>query len=125
FAFTNSDTDRSQLGSLYREHSMLTFESAEFAGANNIVEKLQALPFAKVAHTVQTLDAQPSHPGHPSLLVLVTGTLTVDEEGNSLKFSQAFHLVQEGTTYFVLNDVFRLVYVSYPHHHHLPTHPLS
>ncbi|MBW0481994.1 hypothetical protein O181_021709 [Austropuccinia psidii MF-1] len=110
FYYEKFDTDRTQLAPLYRDHSMLTFEAAEFAGTANIVKKLQELPFTKVAHQVQTLDAQPSNPGNPSLLVLVTGTLTVDEEGNSLKFSQAFHLVQDGGTYFVLNDVFRLVY---------------
>lgn len=62
---------------IQRDHSMLTFESAEFAGTANIVKKLQELPFTKVSHQVQTLDAQPSNPGNPSLLVLVTGTLTV------------------------------------------------
>ncbi|KAG0144318.1 hypothetical protein CROQUDRAFT_660192 [Cronartium quercuum f. sp. fusiforme G11] len=110
FYYEKFDSDRSQLASLYRDHSMLTFEAAEFAGSANIVKKLQELPFTKVTHQVQTLDAQPSNPGNPSLLVLVTGTLQVDEEGNSLKFSQAFHLVQEAGSFFVLNDVFRLVY---------------
>lgn len=110
FYYEKFDTDRSQLAPLYRDHSMLTFEASEFAGTANIVKKLQELPFAKVTHQVQTLDAQPSNPSNPSLLVLVTGALQVDGEANPLKFSQAFHLVQENGTYFVLNDVFRLVY---------------
>lgn len=110
---------------------MLTFEANQFGGVDAIINKLKELPFQKVEHEVHTLDAQPSNPGQASLLVLVTGKLKVsclkntslpaaaaytwpgqvDGGENTLGFSQAFHLLPEGQTYFVLNDVFRLVYV--------------
>ncbi|KAA1121749.1 Nuclear transport factor 2, variant 2 [Puccinia graminis f. sp. tritici] len=112
FYYEKFDSDRSQLAPLYRDQSMLTFEANPYVGTTNIVKKLQELSFTKVSHQVHTLDAQPSNSSNPSIIVLVTGALLVDGEENPLKFSQAFHLVQENGTYFVLNDVFRLVLVS-------------
>ncbi|PLW20369.1 hypothetical protein PCANC_11452 [Puccinia coronata f. sp. avenae] len=109
FYYEKFDSDRSQLAPLYRDQSMLTFEANPYLGTANIVKKLQELPFAKVTHQVHTLDAQPSNSSNPSIIVLVTGALKIDGEENPLRFSQAFHLVQENGTYFVLNDVFRLV----------------
>ncbi|KAI7934936.1 hypothetical protein MJO28_016435 [Puccinia striiformis f. sp. tritici] len=110
FYYEKFDTDRGQLAPLYRDHSMLTFEANPYLGTANIVKKLQELPFAKVTHQVHTLDAQPSNSATPSIIVLVTGALQIDGETNPLRFSQAFHLVSEDGSFFVLNDVFRLVY---------------
>lgn len=55
---------------------MLTFEAAPCQGTAQIVEKLQALPFAKVEHQVATLDAQPSDQAG-GILVIVSGALLV------------------------------------------------
>ncbi|WFD18471.1 Nuclear transport factor 2 [Malassezia caprae] len=93
-----------QLGSLYRPHSMLTFEGSQTQGAQGIVEKL-----VKVQHKVDTRDAQPTGDGQ-SLVVLVTGMLLVDDGQNPLKFSQSFTLVPEGGSFYVFNDIFRLNY---------------
>lgn len=80
-----------------RDQSMLTFESASVQGTSGIVQKLkvcnppwvgnakcialttrsvQDLPFEKVKHAVQTLDAQPSS-GEGGIIVMVTGALMV------------------------------------------------
>eukprot|EP00166_Cyanidium_caldarium_P001333 ctg_1671.g458 len=56
------DADRSQLSSLYREPSMLTFEGTACMGPQAIVQKLVSLPFQKVQHQVVTCDAQPVLP---------------------------------------------------------------
>jgi len=101
-------TDRSNLKPLYREDSMLTFEGAPFKGVNDIIGKLTSLPFQQVAHRIATLDAQPSI--NNGIIVMVTGELLIDQETNATRFSQAFQLIPEGTTYWVLNDVFRLNY---------------
>ncbi|GAA98084.1 hypothetical protein E5Q_04766 [Mixia osmundae IAM 14324] len=108
------DADRSNLSALYRDQSMLTFESASTQGTTAITEKLKGLPFQKVQHNVSTLDAQPTGPDHRSILVQVTGQLVVDDGANPLQFSQAFVLNPEGSSYYVYNDVFRLVYVRAP-----------
>jgi len=110
FYYNTFDTSRASLLPLYRDTSMLSWEGTPIQGATNIVEKLTGLPFAKVAHRVTTMDAQPSSPTTPSLLVLVTGLLIVDDSPNPLNFSQTFQLIPEGGSYYVLNDVFRLNY---------------
>lgn len=109
FYYQQFDADRAQLGNLYRDHSMLTFESAQLQGATAIIEKLTSLPFQKVAHRISTLDAQPASE-NGDVLVMVTGELLIDEEQNSQRYSQVFHLIPENGSYYVLNDIFRLNY---------------
>ncbi|KAK2591664.1 Nuclear transport factor 2 [Conoideocrella luteorostrata] len=110
FYYNTFDTDRKNLSSLYRENSMLTFESASSLGVNNIVEKLAGLPFQKVKHQVSTLDAQPSN-DTGGIIILVTGQLLVDEEQRPMNFSQSFQLSRDPAgQYFVYNDIFKLVF---------------
>ncbi|OAA79348.1 nuclear transport factor 2 [Akanthomyces lecanii RCEF 1005] len=111
FYYQQFDTDRKSLSSLYREQSMLTFESASVLGATAIVEKLTSLPFEKVKHQVSTLDAQPSMV-EGGVVILVTGQLLVDEEQRPMNYTQAFQLARDAANgqYFVFNDVFKLVY---------------
>jgi len=110
YYYQTFDSDRKNLAALYRESSMLTFEGDPITGAAKIVEKLASLPFQKVQHKITTKDAQPSSGTVASLLVTVTGMLVVDDSPNPLQFSQIFHLIPEGGSYFVFNDIFRLNY---------------
>ncbi|QKX56887.1 uncharacterized protein TRUGW13939_03994 [Talaromyces rugulosus] len=109
FYYQTFDSDRKSLAALYRDNSMLTFESGATGGTANIIEKLTSLPFQKVQHQVATLDAQPSNE-QGGILVLVTGALLVDEEQKPMNYTQSFQLLPDGQSYFVYNDVFRLVY---------------
>ena len=97
------------MGNLYRNESMLTFETSQLQGARDIVEKLTSLPFQKVAHRISTLDAQPASP-NGDILVMVTGELLIDEEQNPQRYSQVFHLIPDAGSYYVFNDIFRLNY---------------
>uniref|UniRef100_A0A060T529 Nuclear transport factor 2 n=1 Tax=Blastobotrys adeninivorans TaxID=409370 RepID=A0A060T529_BLAAD len=108
FYYETFDKDRSQLGNLYRDQSMLTFETSQVQGAKDIIEKLTSLPFQKVAHRISTLDAQPASP-NGDVIVMVTGVLLIDEEQNPQRYSQVFHLMPDGGSYYVFNDIFRLV----------------
>ncbi|PAV23318.1 nuclear transport factor 2 [Pyrrhoderma noxium] len=108
FYYSTFDTDRAQLAPLYRPDSMLTFEGAQHLGAQGIVSKLEELPFQKVVHQVTTMDVQPSSPTVRSMLVSVSGLLKVDDGEHPLQFSQIFHLVPDGDSYYVFNDIFRL-----------------
>ncbi|KAF4989349.1 nuclear transport factor 2 [Fusarium heterosporum] len=110
FYYNTFDTDRNGLAALYRENSMLTFESASSLGAAAIAEKLVSLPFEKVKHQVTTLDAQPSN-DQGGVIILITGALLVDEEQRPMNFTQSFQLARDaGGNYFVFNDLFKLVY---------------
>ncbi|KAJ3165848.1 Nuclear transport factor 2 [Geranomyces variabilis] len=108
FYYQTFDSNRSGLASLYRDVSMLSFEGQITIGAKNVVEKLTSLPFQQVRHVVATCDAQPGSPNN-SILVTVTGQLMIDEETQPQFFTQTFHLYPEGGSFFVYNDIFRLV----------------
>ncbi|KIO23371.1 hypothetical protein M407DRAFT_244800 [Tulasnella calospora MUT 4182] len=105
FYYNTFDTNRAALGSLYRESSSLTWEGRTFSATNNIVEHFTSLPFEKVAHQVTTLDAQAASPA--SLIVMVTGALAIDG-APPMQYSQCFHLLQDGGSFYVFNDLFRL-----------------
>ncbi|KAL9116292.1 MAG: hypothetical protein Q9187_007184 [Circinaria calcarea] len=109
FYYSTFDADRKNLAALYREPSMLTFESAPVRGVTGIIEKLVSLPFQKITHEVTTLDAQPSNETG-GILVMVTGALLVDEEQRPMKYTQVFQLLPADGSYFVFNDVFKLIY---------------
>ncbi|KIW60329.1 hypothetical protein PV05_00556 [Exophiala xenobiotica] len=111
FYYKTFDTDRAQLAALYRNNSMLTFEKEPFQGTQSILEKLTNLPFNKVQHRVDTTDAQPSNE-QGGILVLVTGALMVDDQQQPMSYVQTFNLLPESGSYFVQNDVFRLVYAA-------------
>lgn len=110
FYYNTFDHDRKSLAALYRDNSMLTFETAAIQGVAGITEKLTTLPFEKVAHKVSTLDAQPSNE-RGGILVMVTGALLVDEEQRPMNYTQVFQLLPDGSgSYFVFNDAFRLIF---------------
>ncbi|KAL2796880.1 hypothetical protein BJX66DRAFT_323743 [Aspergillus keveii] len=110
FYYQTFDANRGGLAGLYRDNSMLTFETSSVQGVSMIMEKLAGLPFQKVQHQVSTLDAQPSNE-QGGILVLVTGALLVDEEQKPMNYAQTFQLLPDGAgSYFVFNDIFRLIY---------------
>ncbi|GAD99155.1 nuclear transport factor 2 [Paecilomyces variotii No. 5] len=110
FYYKTFDENRAGLAALYRDQSMLTFETSSVQGTAGIVEKLTSLPFQKVAHQLATLDAQPSSESG-GILVMVTGALLIDEEQKPMSYTQSFQLLPDGAgSYFVFNDIFRLIY---------------
>ncbi|KAF2673528.1 nuclear transport factor 2 [Microthyrium microscopicum] len=110
FYYDTFDKNRADLSALYKDHSMLTFEAQPTQGTGAIIEKLASLPFAKIQHRVDSLDAQPSNETG-GILVMVTGALLIDEEQRAMMYSQTFQLQPDGAgSYFIFNDVFRLVY---------------
>ncbi|USP74023.1 hypothetical protein yc1106_01297 [Curvularia clavata] len=115
FYYETFDKNRAGLASLYKESSMLTFEQQPTQGSAAIVEKLQHdanvcknLPFQEIQHRTDTVDAQPS--ADDGIMVLVTGALMIAGESKPMSFTQAFQLKNAEGSWFVLNDVFRLVY---------------
>ncbi|KAK0258284.1 Nuclear transport factor 2 [Friedmanniomyces endolithicus] len=109
FYYKAFDSDRNSLAALYGHDSMLTFEASPSQGVGNIIQKLQELPFKQVQHQVATLDAQPSDE-RGGILVVVSGALLVEEERRPMSYAQTFQLKPRDGSYYVFNDVFRLVY---------------
>jgi len=103
--YNTFDTNREQLEPIFVDCSLLTFENETFFGKAAIIAKLKGLSFTSVKHVVTTVDGQPTVDG--GLMVHVLGQLKTDNDAPHT-FSETFHLKQQGTSYVVLNDFFRL-----------------
>ncbi|KAK3805580.1 MAG: nuclear transport factor 2 [Benniella sp.] len=108
FFYATFDSARPNLGALYRPTSSLTWEGSKFDGAAGIAEKLTSLPFQKVQHRITSQDFQQLDQG--TLLITVTGQILIDDETNPQSFAETFILKAEGGSFYVSNEVFRLVY---------------
>lgn len=71
------DENRQNLGVLYQEQSLLTFQGERFQGSQAILAKLTGLAFQRCQHQLSSVDAQPSLSG--GINVFVTGHLLVRE----------------------------------------------
>ncbi|KAK5169431.1 Nuclear transport factor 2 [Saxophila tyrrhenica] len=110
YYYKTFDENRNNLAPLYRDESMLTFEATPCQGTSAIVSKLSELPFQRIEHQVATIDAQPSNTTG-GIIVVVSGALLVEEERRPMSYTQTFQLMpNDQGSYFVFNDVFRLVY---------------
>ncbi|TVY51217.1 Nuclear transport factor 2, partial [Lachnellula cervina] len=136
FYYNQFDQDRKQLVPLYRENSMLTFESASVQGATGIVEKL-AVRGLEFLHCYMFVDliyrdcpsrstaqgrdtrcaTQRRVPRHsdpcnwcaPGTSYPSPGS--VDEEQRPMSYSQTFQLLPDGAgSFYIFNDIFKLVY---------------
>ncbi|CAO3564449.1 unnamed protein product [Mortierella alpina] len=107
YYYDTFDAGRASLGPLYRPTSMLSFEGTQTLGDAPIVEKLTSLPLDGLRHSISTQDVQPLDGG---LLISVTGQLLAGGESNPQFFCQTFHLKPDGGSYYIQNDIFRLVY---------------
>ncbi|KAF8520151.1 nuclear transport factor 2 [Hysterangium stoloniferum] len=106
------DTDKSKLATLFRPQSMLTWQDELLPTGEEAIMKLQTLPFTKTVHKIGNISAQPASPTSPAdIIVQVIGTITVDDNTLGLQFSQLFHLIKEGDTYYIFNNIFHLVTV--------------
>jgi len=112
FFYNKFDNDRKGLNDLYKNNSMLSYEGDGYQGQQKIMDKLtNGVKYKKIQHFPKTLDVQPS--AGTGLLVMVTGTLKVDDENNQVMYTELFHLVPSDQTcqsWWIHNDVFRLCY---------------
>lgn len=108
--YTLFDTDRAKLANFYAYNSEFTFEGVRYRGQKEIVGKLGALNFKKIAHNVKTVDCQEVDPG---VLVFCCGDVKLDDSENGVKFSQVFLLMPTDASkksFSIHRDVFRLNY---------------
>lgn len=84
---------------------MLTMEQKQFVGPQQVMEKLQSLGDG-IRHSVECVDCQPTARG--GVLVVVTGKIMLGSDAAPMNFNQTFQLFPINTSYFVLNDIFRL-----------------
>ncbi|KAA0198922.1 hypothetical protein HAZT_HAZT001626 [Hyalella azteca] len=93
----------------------MSFEGVQVQGAVQIMEKIKALTFQKIARVITTVDCQPMFDG--GVLINVLGQLKVHhlhatfsmDEDPVHGFSQTFCLKPLGDSFFIQHDSFRLV----------------
>eukprot|EP01084_Bolivina_argentea_P219650 372490_1 len=100
--------NRTNLGNLFKDKSMMTYEGSQHQGSQSIMAKLSGLQFSKIRHDTKTMDVQPSGAG--GLLIVVTGDVFIDDSKNGIKFNETFHLMKENNSFWIHNLVFRLNY---------------
>ena len=89
-------TNRGELGNLYTDASMLSYEGEQFMGGPSIMEKMVGLPNLTFDSNSAVFDYQPSV--NNGIFVLVTGCLFIDgNQEQPLKFTQTFLLQQGGS----------------------------
>ncbi|XP_043922947.1 nuclear transport factor 2-like [Protopterus annectens] len=103
--YQHFDTNRLQLRDLYTLQSTLTWEGQIFQGRDAIMEKLAALPFQKIRHSITSQDHQPTPDS--CVLTMVTGQLQADDD-KVMGFNQTFILKNMEGKWVCINELFRL-----------------
>ena len=106
-------TDRNQLTTLYSDQSCLSFENDSLMGKTAIVQKLAALPFQKVRHTITKCNPQPVFDidNGKAVFVSIIGKIFTDDDPEK-GFAQTFLLRpndEAGSSYYIANESFRLL----------------
>ncbi|KAF9181216.1 Nuclear transport factor 2 [Haplosporangium sp. Z 27] len=85
----------------------LDFYYQTFDAGRGGLATLYSLPLDGLRHNISTTDVQPFEGG---ALITVTGQLLAAGETNPQFFTQTFALKPDGGSFYVQNDIFRLVY---------------
>ncbi|GAA5062219.1 nuclear transport factor 2 family protein [Streptomyces similanensis] len=103
--YSTFDTASVGLEPLYREASMLTWDGSPSLGSVEIMKVLPAAFKGGVTHQVDAIDAQPASQNAAAILVQVTGSFT--NAGTARKFTEAFQLLPDGSSYYIHNHIRR------------------
>ncbi|XP_029920018.1 nuclear transport factor 2-like [Myripristis murdjan] len=99
-------TDRRCMAELYSDKAFMTWEGTSYAGREEIIGKLTALPFKSIEHVVTVQDIQPTVDS--CILATVIGQLKADND-HVMGFHQMFLLKHHGQDRWACtNDIFRL-----------------
>jgi len=96
----------SDLASLYGPDSCLSFEGSNEKGVDAIRNKLNALSFKNISHSITCMDHQLID--NTTLLIIVIGMLKTDEDPPQ-SFSQTFVLKSVNQSFYLKHDIFRMI----------------
>eukprot|EP00796_Vickermania_ingenoplastis_P009525 gene9525-6685_t len=105
--YTFFSSDRNQLAGIYRPQTLLTWQSEQIQGGENIIARFANLGFTEAMFKSDVVDCQPSLSG--GVLVVVNGEVLLKGEEHPLKFNDVFHLAQDGGQWYVSNQIFNIV----------------
>jgi hypothetical protein len=109
FYHSTFSSARRDLAVLYAPDAVMTYAGTSISGAANIVEHLADLPIGIVTLSTETLDAQPLSAG--GYVILVTASMTTDDEQMHSAVSELFVLEMKGSASCVVkNHIFQVVF---------------
>ena len=107
YYYTNYDSNFMELKDIYSDNSCFTYLDEEIIGFNSLVSKLGIMNIHKFDHKSINVNAQPV--GKTSLLILTTGTISVNNSIHVNKFSESILLQRNNDNKFVVyNTIFKL-----------------
>ncbi|XP_012694437.2 nuclear transport factor 2, like isoform X2 [Clupea harengus] len=99
------DTDRVKLADLYYDDCFMTFEGTTVRGKNDVMAKLNSLPFRSIQHIITAQDHHPTPDN--CVMSMVMGQLKADQD-QVMGFQQVFLLKNIGNKWLCTNEMFRL-----------------
>ncbi|KAI8882754.1 NTF2-like protein [Backusella circina FSU 941] len=115
FFYPNYDSQRQNLGSLYRDNSRILWNGNDFSGPQEFSQFLGRLPMSH--HEVDVYNCHPlpatmNAQGACGIMITVTGTVKYGDNPAKRTFSQTFILMpdeNQAGNYYVESDNFRFV----------------
>lgn len=96
---------RCELITQFCDNSIFTFNGADYTGPDNIIKKLELLPYNS-RFVVSTVDSVPAY--NNILPVFVTGMFHTGNNTQPVLFSQSFQLLRMRGDYLILNNFLRV-----------------
>ena len=88
----------------YGNDSMLTFETEQFYGAQNIITKLTQ---TNINLKPNNYSIQPSNNG---IIIYFSGMLNIDGDSNDMPFTRVIFLAQNDGKFYVKNDIYKITF---------------
>lgn len=106
--YTLYDNNFLQLANLYLPDSYFTYLDEEITGFNNLVQRLRQYGITKFTHSQLHLNVQPI--GERSLMISVTGLISVNNGVASQRFSETVLLQKDDYNhFFIYRTIFKLL----------------
>ena len=104
--YKNINNDINSVGTFFDENCKFTFLGEDFVGFNNKIINLQNKSINKLIYKINFCDSHCI--GSKSILINTTGKVSTNNI-NYFNFTELFILVKKNDSYFVKNNIFRLV----------------
>ncbi|CAH6421289.1 Nuclear transport factor 2 [uncultured virus] len=106
--YATYDSSFVQLGLFFNQNAFITYMDEEFIGFTNLIEKLKLYNIYKFAHHTAHVNSQPI--GEKTLLITVSGTLSVNDSIYSQRFMETFFIQRDDQNHFAIyHCIFKLI----------------
>jgi hypothetical protein len=102
------DNNFQNLANMYKTDSLFTYTDDEIIGFNNLVEKIRQYNIYKFTHSTVNVNSQPV--GDRTLLVTLTGKISVNNSVIEQKFSETLLLQRDDhNRFYIYHTIFKLI----------------